>query len=381
MAKGPAHVSDGDATRIDPKRSHNWFVDAEPQLFPNKKQAIQAANNKSSSGVSNSNVPPWENVSSFQSVPSQFIDRLFSSESERSVHFSWENNSDMSAIELYNGGNGSSFISMGHDYDKRCDNVAVMSHTYNRDDLHITTATAAYDKDNEIPISIANTYVKEDANILSFGGFHEEHEIIPVGRPLGSFDPSYCQSSNPTSEDTSRKHPDVPIAGSDANATPMSKLRPESSSRTKPELKSSKKETPNSFPSNVRSLISTGMLDGVPVKYISLSREELCGVIKGSGYLCGCQSCNFSKVLNAYEFERHAGCKTKHPNNHIYFENGKTIYQIVQELRSTPESLLFDTIQTVFGAPINQKSFRIWKESFQAATRELQRIYGKELNL
>ena len=67
------------------------------------------------------------------------------------------------------------------------------------------------------------------------------------------------------------------------------------------------------------------------------------------------------QVLNAYEFERHAGCKTKHPNNHIYFENGKTIYQIVQELRSTPESLLFDTIQTVFGAPINQKAFRNWK--------------------
>ena len=67
------------------------------------------------------------------------------------------------------------------------------------------------------------------------------------------------------------------------------------------------------------------------------------------------------KVLNAYEFERHASSKTKHPNNLIYFENGKTIYQIVQELRSTPESLLFDTIQTVFGAPINQKSFRIWK--------------------
>lgn len=117
------------------------------------------------------------------------------------------------------------------------------------------------------------------------------------------------------------------------------------------------------------------------------------------------------KVLNAYEFERHAGCKTKHPNNHVYFENGKTIYQIVQELRNTPTSLLFDTIQTVFGAPINQKSFRVWKgklrtyfetpllhgsnsslqilvyifglsESFQAATRELQRIYGKEeLNL
>ncbi|KAL0436825.1 UNVERIFIED_CONTAM: hypothetical protein Sradi_0390400 [Sesamum radiatum] len=109
---------------------------------------------------------------------------------------------------------------------------------------------------------------------------------------------------------------------------------------------------------------------------------ELRGIIKGSGYLCGCQSCNYSKALNAYEFERHAGCKTKHPNNHIYFENGKTIYQIVQELRSTPESMLFDAIQTVTGSPINQKAFRTWKESFQAATRELQRIYGKEeLNL
>lgn len=67
------------------------------------------------------------------------------------------------------------------------------------------------------------------------------------------------------------------------------------------------------------------------------------------------------KALNAYEFERHAGCKTKHPNNHIYFENGKTIYQIVQELRSTSESKLFDAIQTVTGSPINQKAFRNWK--------------------
>lgn len=68
-------------------------------------------------------------------------------------------------------------------------------------------------------------------------------------------------------------------------------------------------------------------------------------------------------MLNAYEFECHAGCKTKHPNNHIYFENGKTIYQITQELRSTPQSLLFETIQTVTGSPINQKAFQVWKGS------------------
>lgn len=65
--------------------------------------------------------------------------------------------------------------------------------------------------------------------------------------------------------------------------------------------------------------------------------------------------------LNAYELERHAGCKTKHPNNHIYFENGKTIYAVVQELKNTPQEMLFDAIQNVTGSPINQKNFRVWK--------------------
>lgn len=78
-----------------------------------------------------------------------------------------------------------------------------------------------------------------------------------------------------------------------------------------------------------------------------------------------------SKVLNAYAFERHAGCKTKHPNNHIYFENGKTIYQIVQELRNTPETMLFDVVQTVFGSPINQKAFRIWKGPTKSSSSSL----------
>lgn len=67
------------------------------------------------------------------------------------------------------------------------------------------------------------------------------------------------------------------------------------------------------------------------------------------------------QTINAYEFERHAGCKTKHPNNHIYFENGKTIYAVVQELKSTPQEMLFDVIQNVTGSAINQKNFNTWK--------------------
>lgn len=70
------------------------------------------------------------------------------------------------------------------------------------------------------------------------------------------------------------------------------------------------------------------------------------------------------QALNAYEFERHASCKTKHPNNHIYFENGKTIYAVVQELKNTPQEMLFDAIETVTGSQINQKNFRLWKGKF-----------------
>ncbi|PRQ20861.1 hypothetical protein RchiOBHm_Chr7g0232731 [Rosa chinensis] len=90
------------------------------------------------------------------------------------------------------------------------------------------------------------------------------------------------------------------------------------------------------------------MFDSIPVKYSSWSREKnLDGIVKGS-----CR-------LNAYEFERHACAKTKHPNNRIYFENGKTIHAGVEELKNTPQDMLFDAIQNVTGSQVNKKNFRV----------------------
>ncbi|CAL5342328.1 unnamed protein product [Camellia sinensis] len=60
----------------------------------------------------------------------------------------------------------------------------------------------------------------------------------------------------------------------------------------------------------------------------------------------------FSKILSAYEFELHAGGKTRHPSNHIYLENGKPIYSVIQELKTAPHS-------------VNEESFQAWKESLQ----------------
>lgn len=136
-----------------------------------------------------------------------------------------------------------------------------------------------------------------------------------------------------------------------------------------------------SFPRNVKYLTVTGMLDEVAVLYRSASREtELRGIIKGPTYLCGCKSCNYSKKLNAYEFESHAGCKTCHPNNHIHLENGKSLHQVVQELKITPASKLCEAIQTVIGPSLNQESFSSWKESFEAALK-LQPISGENTKI
>ncbi|XP_042510099.1 uncharacterized protein LOC122085669 [Macadamia integrifolia] len=564
VVKGPGSLTDGElaydnSSRIEPKRTHQWFIDgSEPELFPNKKPAIESSNNNSVSGIANVGVSQWENTLNFQSVSGQFSDQLFGSETAGTINFGGRNIQSVNAGNLnirrkdveeqfgndpsvglsishtmedpgsslsYGGfrkvkinqvkdsGNGMSVsmgqtynsednvtmsmghtnnrldertrgdeghtysradesvilmghsysrgndnpismgltygegndntISMGHTYNRRDDNAISMGHTYSRvDDNTISMGQSysrgdenismgqVYDKGNENTISMGHNYKDEECTIsmghnfikgeesnvsighadnkgfsntlsmrhiynkgdnsismghifnngesttISFGGYDEEPEIDPSGRLIS--DLLMSQSSGlPVQALVGKELVDsnadlvstAQLATSGAKTVPKNKM----------ELKTPKKLSPNNFPSNVKSLLSTGMLDGVPVKYISWSRErELRGVIKGSGYLCSCQSCNLAKAVNAYEFERHACCKTKHPNNHIFFENGKTIYGIVQELRSTPQNFLFEAIQTVTGSPINQKAFRIWKESFEAATHELQRIYGKD---
>ncbi|KAM0044869.1 putative Jas TPL-binding domain-containing protein [Helianthus debilis subsp. tardiflorus] len=413
MGKGDGDALFGNSSRVESKRDHQWFTDAtETELFPSKRQAIESPNSKSISGIPTCHLS-WDNVSALQSPPNQFIDRLLGSPVRMdngpvnkkiahdqignaslvglSMSYSIEDpeinvnyggirkvkvNQVKEAENTVTASNETNFITIGPNYGNEDANVTLMGHSYSGFDPAHRSMGPTSSKDEETSISISNS--------ISFGGFQDESEIETLTRPTNSYyvkdmnnyGLTFDQSTINTLQSSGNKELDA------SNAIAVGNTNQGVNSKGKLESKAVKKEAPNSFPSNVRSLMATGILDGVPVKYVSISREELRGIIKGSGYMCGCQSCNHTKALNAYEFERHAGCKTKHPNNHIYFESGKTIYQIVQELRSTPESLLFDAIQTVTGSPINQKAFRSWKESFQAATRELQRIYGKdELNI
>ncbi|XP_061339480.1 uncharacterized protein LOC133286138 isoform X2 [Gastrolobium bilobum] len=271
----------------------------------------------------------------------------------------------------------SDVMSITQAYKEAHDNSMSSNHLFSKVDTGTISVGHTYHKGrNDLPL-VSHSYNKGESTIISFGGC-DDYDTTPSGIFISSYELLMGQAPSHKSESVNEKD----LVRSTSNLLPStaqtSAPENENVPKTKDEMKMSKKATSNNFPSNVRSLLSTGMLDGVSVKYKAWSREELRGVIKGAGYLCSCQSCNFSKVINAYEFERHAGCKTKHPNNHIYFENGKTIYGVVQELRSTPQTMLFEVIQTITGSPINQKSFRIWKESFLAAARELQRICGKD---
>ncbi|KAH1136727.1 hypothetical protein AAZX31_10G042700 [Glycine max] len=492
MGKSPEGLNDGDMTkdssRIESKRAHQWFMDdPEVDMFPNKKQAVEAPNNLLS-GMLNSNISLWGNSSGFHSLNGHFTEQLFApdaatmsfedtntpsvsiddklsverkdnvdrfgSESSfglsistaledphlvfnydgiRKVKFNEvkesENVMPVTTNNPYDRGVSDSVsnpclykeednsISTSHAYNEEVANIITMDGTYDRTDnnfmpmsqsfnkgndslsIHptfneicntismdlgfskvdsnVTSIAQGYNKvygnsvltnplfkqGNDVPF-VSHSYNNGESTIISFGGCDDD--TTPSDLFISDYDLLMCEALSHKSEAVNVKE----LARSSSNLLPStaqtSAPETENVPKSKGEIKMSRKATSNNFPSNVRSLLSTGMLDGLSVKYKAWSREELRGVIKGAGYLCSCHSCNFSKVINAFEFERHAGCKTKHPNNHIYFDNGKTIYGVVQELRSTPQSMLFEVIQTITGSPIDQKSFCIWKESFLA---------------
>ncbi|KAI4340383.1 hypothetical protein MLD38_025225 [Melastoma candidum] len=382
--------------------------------LPGGKPDAQPTTGRPISGVLPSGVvAPWEGFTGFPSIPNQSLDKLLEPANVHSINFDGGKgdhfaDGDDIAVGLsvshcgeqpetclsftrikrlrvdQDGGSGglprgsesdqANETGFPRTWDRTVNDASFLMRDYEEEEqIHVGTVDSSYDHEAVNVISVAGPY-KGEVGVLSFGIYNgEDGSAIPVGRPLCNLDESYVQLPQIKQIDGENSLDPVPM-------TRMIKPRSNTGSKNKPESKHLKKESLNHFPSSVRNLICTGILDGVPVKYVSSSREELRGVVKGSGYLCGCQTCDFTKVLSAFEFEKHAGCKTKHPNNHIFFENGKTIYQVVQELRSTPEDMLFDTVQSVFGAPINEKSFRVWKESYLAATRELRRIYGKEMN-
>ncbi|XP_020230967.1 uncharacterized protein LOC109811594 [Cajanus cajan] len=82
------------------------------------------------------------------------------------------------------------------------------------------------------------------------------------------------------------------------------------------------------FPTKLKDLLATGILEGLPVRYKKGTKARkpgesaLQGVIRDSGVLCFCDICKGVEVVTPTVFELHARSANKRPPEYIYIDNG-----------------------------------------------------------
>ncbi|KAK8965472.1 hypothetical protein KSP40_PGU013816 [Platanthera guangdongensis] len=130
--------------------------------------------------------------------------------------------------------------------------------------------------------------------------------------------------------------------------------------KKKMELKMSKKITLTKLPSNIKDLLGTGLLEGLPVIYTSCPGKKvgLQGVIRGTGILCSCTSCRGATVVSIYQFEIHAGSTNKHPSKFIFFRNGKNLCEVLRSCIGVSLNMLEAVIQNAIG-PLSPKKLSL----------------------
>lgn len=160
----------------------------------------------------------------------------------------------------------SNVISIAQAYKKADDNSMSRDHLFTKGDdgSHGTISVGHTNRKggNCMPF-VSHPYSKGESTIISFGGCDDD-DTTPSDI-ISSYDLLMGQAPSHKSEAVREKE----LVGSNSNLLPST----ENVSKRKDEIKMSKKATSNNFPTNVRSLLSTGMLDGVSVKYKAWSRE------------------------------------------------------------------------------------------------------------
>ncbi|KAJ7972522.1 Chromodomain-helicase-DNA-binding protein 4 [Quillaja saponaria] len=340
-----------DISRTGLKRDHHCLVDNDSDaLLPSKKQAKEVSNDDIRSEVSNPYISPKENALTFQDITSQPAELPTVNQVEcGEVTSTCSENS--SSEETLSDAEGNRSNTESSQTDKDTSSAVMTSRVVLEIPKHVSSTgirkiTFKFSKrkeeyDNQLPASLKQPV---------YGGF--------TNRPSYSFN-----------EEDSDGH--LASMGTSESLYRMGYAQTGEHNLYSQNMES--KMSKKGYPINVKKLLSTGILDGARVKYISTTGEtELRGIIEGGGYLCGCTVCNYSRVLSAYEFEQHAGVKTRHPNNHIYLENGRPIYSIIQELKTAPLSLLDEVIKDVAGSSVNEEFFQVWKEKLQGSNRKIE---------
>ncbi|KAI4334319.1 hypothetical protein L6164_019029 [Bauhinia variegata] len=116
------------------------------------------------------------------------------------------------------------------------------------------------------------------------------------------------------------------------------------------------------FPSKLKDLLATGILEGVPVKYVRGLKARrpgeagLQGLIRGAGIVCYCEVCNGVEVVTPTVFELHAGSANKRPPEYIFLESGNTLRDIMNMCLNLPLDTLENAIQNALGGFPMKKS-------------------------
>ncbi|XP_027348247.1 uncharacterized protein LOC113859749 [Abrus precatorius] len=113
------------------------------------------------------------------------------------------------------------------------------------------------------------------------------------------------------------------------------------------------------FPLKLKDLLSSGILEGLPVNYVrslKVRTPGLRGLISGNGIVCYCDICNGVEVVTPTIFELHAGSSNKRPPEYIYLESGSTLRDIMNTCLYIPLDTLEEAIQKVLGDFTMKKS-------------------------
>ncbi|CAL1404142.1 unnamed protein product [Linum trigynum] len=116
------------------------------------------------------------------------------------------------------------------------------------------------------------------------------------------------------------------------------------------------------FPSKLKDLLDSGILEGQHVDYIRGSQVRgvgetgLPGRIVGTSILCFCDSCGGKEMVTPATFEIHAGSTNKRPPDYIYLKSGNSLRDIMNACKGASAEALEGIIQLAIGCQSLKKA-------------------------
>lgn len=182
-----------------------------------------------------------------------------------------------------------SFISPGPIFDTGSGNIIPVGPTHDKVNTNVISMETTYEKVNSSISSMDHKYNKGEGSYIYFEGFQYDPEANnPSSRIFSSYDllmsQPLVQPFEVPPQAPRLKDLVLPNSEPSVNVSATSTSQNDATAKTKVQKKTTAQKTPsnvsqNNFPSNAKSLLATGIFDGVPVKYVSWSRDVSCQLL------------------------------------------------------------------------------------------------------